>query len=466
MKNSKLVTLLRTFTVRDWQQFRNYIRSPLFNQSEKLTELADRFKQYQDHPTENAEHDIWQSLWPHRSFDRKDWHRWCNRLHQLAQDFVAWQNWQQEEAVTNEHLLRALHERQLDKHFQLIHKQAGEKMAVENRQGLVYFQRQFRLAALAETRYSDQAVRGFHPFLQPVADAFDCYAIAQKLSYLCAVVSYNKQQPGAYQQYFSEESMQMAETLDDIPLIGLYRRLYLMLTGTMPEQWFTQLRNNVEKFDAVLPREDLRRCYLSLINFCIERIRYGEQQYAATLLSLYETALKNDILTDRGVISPWTFKNIVKLGLGLRRFGWVEQFIHQYAPLLIAEQRREALHFNLADLHYHRRQYAQAQLHLREVEFSDIHYLLHARVMLVKIFYETEAWDALESQLASFRIFLLRHQKISREVKKPYLNFIRLTERLLRMLPEQNQRVQRQIRKTPMLTDRSWLLKQLGGRTL
>jgi hypothetical protein len=100
------------------------------------------------------------------------------------------------------------------------------------------------------------------------------------------------------------------------------------------------------------------------------------------------------VLLERGQISPWTFKNMVKLGLGLQQYDWVENFVRNYSEKLEANKRTDAYHFNLADLFYHRKNYDEALIHLNQVEFSDIHYQLGAKVMLLKIYFETDATEA------------------------------------------------------------------------
>ncbi|MCY7330670.1 MAG: hypothetical protein LH618_19110 [Saprospiraceae bacterium] len=42
---------------------------------------------------------------------------------------------------------------------------------------------------------------------------------------------------------------------------------------------------------------------------------------------------------------------------------------------------------------------------------SDLLLNLDSRVMLLKIYYETGEWDALDALLASFRVLLLRKKK-------------------------------------------------------
>jgi hypothetical protein len=53
----------------------------------------------------------------------------------------------------------------------------------------------------------------------------------------------------------------------------------------------------------------------------------------------------------------------------------------------------------------------------------------------------------------------MRSKKMSREEKRPYLNFIRILDKLLNSLPEKRAKIRESILETPMLTDRSWLLE-------
>ena len=98
---------------------------------------------------------------------------------------------------------------------------------------------------------------------------------------------------------------------------------------------------------------------------------------------------------------------------------------------------------------------------MNQIEFTDIHYALGAKGVLLRIYYETNETEPLYSLLSSFHLYLIRNTLISQNTRDAYLNFVRLTKQLLKQHDaSSNSRLQQQIRSTAALTARSWLLQQ------
>lgn len=467
MKKNKLLELLTTFDQKEWLEFGQYVRSPFFNQTESLIrltdQLADHFKNkpQAELPTKQQ---LYHLACPSRSYSELDYNRLCSRLLALASQYIAYQAWQKDGIMQRAHTLQAFRERNLHKHFQHELRKAKHVLDHYPLRDHQFYQQQYLIAREEELHLAKSEVQSLGPQVQVASDHFDAYLTAQKLQHLCSIDSLNKVKPDTYQVHFAEQTMHMAEKLQHIPIISIYRRLYLLLTSSAPVTYFEELKARVVTLDEELSEKDMNFTYTVLVNFCIRSIRQGKKEFAAPLLFLYKSALDKGLFLDKGMISPWHFKNVIKLGLGLQRYDWVREFIHQYGPKLEAAERTEAMHFNLADLYYHQKEYDKAQIQLREVEFSHLRYYLHGRILLAKIYYTTKAWEALDSLLSSFRVYLLRSKKMSRDEKRAYLNFIRLLDKILRSLPDKHAKVREQIQQTVVVTDRSWLLKIVADK--
>ncbi|MEM8907213.1 MAG: hypothetical protein AAGD05_05140, partial [Bacteroidota bacterium] len=209
---------------------------------------------------------------------------------------------------------------------------------------------------------------------------------------------------------------------------------------------------------SLFQKEEMGEMHLYAINFCIRKMREKKEHYVEEALNIYLKTINSGLLLENDYLSPWTYKNVVKLGLRLQRFDWTEQFILKYNSHIKATFRSNALHLNLADLYYYKKEYDLALHNLNKVEFSDIFYTLQAKVMLLKIYYETQEEEALHSLVASFRIFLKRNKLISNNVRKTYQNFISLLYRLLKENRTDLTEVKTLINNTELLTDRQWLL--------
>jgi tetratricopeptide (TPR) repeat protein len=172
--------------------------------------------------------------------------------------------------------------------------------------------------------------------------------------------------------------------------------------------------------------------------------------------------VESGILLEKGKLSPWHYKNIIKLALRLQKFDWTEQFILQNTRLLDDVHRDDAYYYNLAELYYYTGRFDAAMSFLNKVDFSDIHYNLGAKVLLVKIYYETDTSDALESLLHSFKTYLQRNKVISEELRRTYLNFIQMVAQMIRATPAQFAALRQKVEQQPLLTDKNWLLQRLS----
>ena len=91
---------------------------------------------------------------------------------------------------------------------------------------------------------------------------------------------------------------------------------------------------------------------------------------------------------------------------------------------------------SLERLHYSEREPEQALEHLARVETKAPFLYLGVKSLQLKILYEIEAWDALDSLLHSFRVYLQRRPDLGYR-REHYQYLIAFTRRLLH-LPQHN----------------------------
>lgn len=465
MENSKLLGLLQTFESTEWRAFRDLVASPYFNKQAPVLALCDYLKKAaaQGFPARKMQRaTIYKALFPNESYDDKQWNYIISALLKLAEKFVGLTALEQDGILMDCYTLRAYLDRKQEKGYRYIYEHAAEKLAARPYRDATFHYQSFLLADIAEQHFNTQNSRRFDAYLQEASDALDSFYLARKLAYLCAMLDRQKIIPEPYQFHLLPElESHLLETdYVAVPAVNLYKQLLQLLQLKEPLHNFQRFKALLATHAANFPAQETKDLYYFAINFCIHQIRLGEQSYAEELVDLYEKGLSGGYLLDDGRLSPWTFKNMVKLGLGLGRFDWVEQFLADYSSRLPETHRADAYHFNMADLHYHKRQFGPAMDHLFQVAYSDIHYSIGSKTMLLKIYYEKKETEAFYALFASFKAFLKRNKLVSKEVKEPYFNFAQLLFKLQKYGREMAGQLETEIAETPMLADRSWLLQQ------
>jgi hypothetical protein len=465
MENSKLVELLKTFDKVEIQRFQLFVKSAYFNQNETLIQLIRGLAAV--HPKfEQSDIDRELRAGGEVKFagGAKQLNYLMSDLLQLAYRFMAIEAQQTIPAAFALTTLKTLSQRKLEKHYTLLYERT--KIALQQRpiRDAEYYHSLYQLEDVQRAHFDQMGLRKVNESLQEAADHLDLFYLTEKLKYTCAML--NSQQviaaPFAF-RYISElktffETNPMPE---QAPAIQMYYRIFRLLTATTADADFKDLKQLISTYSQSFTHEEMTNIYGYALNFCIGKIRLVQEEYVQEALDLYQKGISDGILLEGGKLSPWHFKNVIKLALRSKQYAWTEQFILEKNKLLHDGFKSDALHYNLAELHFYTGQYDKALKYLNQVEFTDIHYNLGAKVILVKIYFAHQEFDALASLLHAFRTFLQRNQLVSESVRKAYLSFIRFASRVEKAHKRQYQALIHEIELTEPLVEKQWLVAQL-----
>ena len=206
-----------------------------------------------------------------------------------------------------------------------------------------------------------------------------------------------------------------------------------------------------------------REIYTFALNYCIRKINLGEAVFYQELFELYQYVLAKNYIFDDGKLPAWDYKNIVTLGLRLKEFAWVEQFLYDYNSRLLDDFKENALNYNLAKLNFAKGNFDKVLDFLQIVEYQDIFYTLDSKVLLIKTYFELSEWTATDSQLESFRIFLVREKTVSETTRQQFLNFCKFTKKLL-LFPNKKklQAILVDLEANTEVADKQWLRSKLN----
>ena len=157
-------------------------------------------------------------------------------------------------------------------------------------------------------------------------------------------------------------------------------------------------------------------------------------------------------------------RNITTVGLQLKEYDWVENFIQIYTNYLPKAHRDNALNYNLAKVYFSQKKYDQVIEQLREVEYKNHMYALGGKSVLLKTYYELKEFSPLDSLIDSFRIYIRRNKIISKEVKQQYLNLLRFVKKLSGTIAGDQKAIEKiraQIDKCKALAGKKWILEKV-----
>lgn len=465
MKKSKLIELLGSFSGREWSNFQDFVASPYFNKNQAVTALCVLLRE-QAPAFESVERSvIFSQLFPEQPYQDALLNHTMSFLLKLAEQFIGQTHYEQQAFASTHYTLKGLLERGLEKHYHYLYEKTARQQNEVPLRNAQYHYAQYYLKNLEANRRSQSAARVFNEPVQEAADHLDYFYLAEKLRCTCYMLTsqviiatpYNLQLVDEVYRFLKQHPLP-----ESAPIIHAYFYIFQLLRDDQAHASFEALKNLLDTQENRFSKQELAELYQYAINYCNFQILKLREGFVEEALHLYIKGVDSGILLHNGKLSPWHYKNIIKAALRLKRFEWTEQFILQNTRLLEDAYRDDSYHYNLAELYYYTGRYDAAMTFLNKVDFSDIHYNLGAKVLLVKIYYETDASDALESLLHAFKTFLHRNKVISEELRRTYLNFITIVAQMLRTTPEQYPALCLKVEQQPLLTDKNWLLRMLS----
>ncbi len=463
MHNSKLIALLKTFNTKELREFKDFVSSPFYNKNQELVQFYAYLKKLapdfsiKKTKRENA----YANVFPDQPYNEKHLNYLMSFLLKLAEKYIGLIKYECKGILPDYHILISCVERDLPKHYQNRYQKSLQKLENSELRDANYYYQKYLLSDAADQFFQNQKLRRFDKNLQYASDNLDLFYLSSKLKYTCEMLDRQKVLSADYQHNMIEEIVNYLNKKPhhQHPSIDIYYQIFLTLTKVNGETHFENLKQLLDiHFNRISPKE-IKQMYLATLNFCIRKVRKKEEKYVKEAFDLFLKGIETRLLYENDHLSPWTFKNVIKLGLRLKQFDWTEQFILTYQNHLDEEFRQNALNYNLADLFYYKKELGKALEYLQKVEYSDVFYALNSKEMLLKIYYEMNEEEALHNLLASFRVYLRRNKLISDNVRLPYQNFITLLSQTIKSEPGQRSFVKEKIKNTESLTARNWLLQ-------
>lgn len=357
----------------------------------------------------------------------------------------------------------------LEKQFGRALKQAVSVLNKQPRRHRGYYE---SMADIAYERYqfSSSGQRTEELNLQELLDTTEIAFILGKLRQSCFALSHQAVYKIQYDFGLLDAVLNRIRVnphLSANPAISLYYHCYLFLTAPETEQYFDAFRNLLLLYSEFLPPDEQRDLYLLAINYCIRKINRQESGYYKQAFELYQSALKGNLLLENGLLSPFAFNNIIAIALKAGEIHWASQFITEYAPFLENRHREASVKLNLARIAYLKKDYRSAMLDLQEADYKDLINNLIAKTLLLKIYYETDEYDALDAHLQSMQRFISRQRVIGYH-RDNYLNIVRYTRRLMQLRFSDSAEImlfRSQIDSVSPLTEKDWFVEMIrhGG---
>jgi len=464
MNQTKLITLLKSLDKREMLAFKKYVESPFFNVNREIISFLNTVIHF--HKKDTAQiRELHRKHHKNNRISLQTTRYLMTDLTRLLEGFIIHRELQRDPWLQQTLLLKGFYKRRADKYFGILHHQILTKQQANAYRDNRYAENRYKLAELSYEFYSIRDNRSADNDLQDLSDQLDHFYMGTKLKYACEMMNRTNILMTDYQQPFLPTLLVYLgkNTAAPVPSIAVYQQIYKTLASPEQESNFKSLMKTIQQHFEKFSLRELRDIYAFAQNYCIRKVNTGRTVYLRELFNIYNFILENKIIFDNDELSHAEFKNICTIALRCEELKWTENFIEKYASSLRADLRKNSVNYNMARVHFSKKEYRTALKLLTGTEFTDVYYHLDAKSLLLKVYYETSDIEPLLSLFSSFRIYLKRSKLISEYQRTIYTNQIRFVKKLIKVNVTSKKALAKltdEVEKNKEIADYGWVLEK------
>jgi len=384
---------------------------------------------------------IWKRIFLKEPFDDARLRQTFHWALKATEAFIAYEQWSGNKIEAELALTTGLRRKGLSSNTLRSLKKARQLQERSEIRNETFYRRQYVL----ELEYDEYRV--YHklmekPNFQEIADALDVAYLIEKLKVSCNMLFHSRVYKTSYDVRFLKEIVSFVNEmeLEDYPVLAIYYYVYRGFTEDDERgNNILLLRDTITTHGELLTPTDHRYIILMAINICISNMNVGREAYIREAFEWYRLGFARDVIAENNLLTRATYLNIITIGLRLQEYDWIRRFIDTHTHQLEEEIRENTESFARARLAYEQKDYDTSMPLLAQVDFKHPVYNIVAKTLQLKIYYEIDEYDAMDSQLDSMTTYLRRKTLSDLELKT-------------------------QIETTSPLTEKKWLLQQLTKR--
>lgn len=475
MKDRKIVIALSSLSIYELNSFIKYINSPYFNANQHITNFctllinAIKAEKVESLTPES----VWQLLFPDEEFQNQKFLKLNSDLVKLLEHFICQLEFDQSESLKTNLKIEGVRKRNMENLYNGILGEIERLQKTEINQSAEYYLTKYQIennifSLKTENEKKNEKFEITSALnIKDISENLDLFYIAAKLRLFCTLLSWQKMYKLDIEMLNMENVFSMANSFQyqHIPAISVYTKIHLTYIDEDNLKNYQLLRDLIKTNIYKFPENEQWEIYSTAISYCINRVNKGDLSFQLETFSLYKEAIESQIILFDQNISQTTFRNIVQIATRVEEFAWAENFIQDYAKFVDEKYRSNAVEFSLARVEFYRKKYGKVLEHLYRVTYEDVWYNINAKTLQIASYYELKEYDALESLLQAFKMYIRREKSLSGDRKIHYLNLIKFTSALMKINAKEQDKViklKNEISETKGVVSKPWLIEKVN----
>jgi hypothetical protein len=456
----KIVLALQKLDKKELKEFLIFVRSPYFNVNKGIILLYDTIFPLLDSKKFKESHNdtwLWSVLNPdEKEVDARRLNLLFYNLGLLFDRFVAQKEFSEQTFFHKKLMMEILSKRKLPLERRMLIRTTLENLQKNENYSATSAVYQYFTKKMAAKKKRDIEVILW----------LNIYFLIEKLSAYVTLLSWKKMYKLDVEIYFIYyvDTLLIFKKLEAFPSIVILNNMKKTLLNENNTAHYFDLRQQMKSYCEYFSTEMQRDVYTTAMSYCINKVNQSIVEFYRELFDLFKESVERNIIQENNEISIPVFRNIVVTALRVGEFEWTENFIENYKIYLNSKFRDNAVYFSLARLEMNRENYPKVLDYLQLINYDDVWYQLGVKTMQVSAYYELKEFDALESLLNAFKMYINREKSLTKERKSTYINLVKYTKRLVYIIPSEKNKILKlksEIEAEKAIVNKSWLLEKV-----
>ncbi len=413
MYDTKLIDIFLNLNLEEKRKLRKWVLSEFVNKNEDISrffEFIDSRKKVTPRTvTKEKAHDY---LYPNTPYHDLRIRHLIWMTTEILESFIVYIKMESELSLREQLLSKFYMQKDLYKHAQKTVESGIELMQNNKIKNAEHYKNNFQLNSLYyDIQSRNIRTKDFN--IDEVAKTFTVFTILETLKTSSRILSIQKVGETKTKHALLEPILLLLKDASFLQLsqVRIYYNIYLVATNE-DEKAFKQFIKDIKQNEILFSMHDLNELYRLAINFCIKKSNQNQVFYTKQTFELYLYTIENGILIENNEISRFIFTNVVTLGIKLKKFARIEEFIKQYSKFINPTYRKNTIDFNTSKILYAKAQRDKALKILLTNEFKDTIWNLNAKDLILRIYFEQKNMESFSSNLNSYRAYVKRKTNI------------------------------------------------------
>jgi hypothetical protein len=426
MHNSKIISLLKTFSPAEFKKFDDFVHSPFFNKVQNVSGLFDAVKD--DYPEFSSEmlskQKIYNKLYPGKKYNDARMRNLSSDLLNLGKEFLAQLKFLSDPFYPDKFLLDGLKEKKLDTLYSKHLKSTGDYLENIHRFDGNYFLYKINLEVSRIKFYLSRNM---------LESYFNSYLEFSELMAVYLLLELVTAGEGIYRSGIML-NLNLKNNLADMlinsvdfeksinhlrikgskyaDLLEMYYAKYNALLKANEDKHYFNYRDLFYANIELLSRSEKYNLYTDLLAVCIAKVRAGKENFRRETLEIYKKMLGEGIYT----YSPNDFMNVVfYMGViyrcvMLEEIEWLEKFIQQYSDKIDPVYRENMSLYSRAFLCFVKKDFEKTLEYFSRINSAAFEIKLDIKNISLMCYYELNAVEQALSLIDTYEHFLLKNK--------------------------------------------------------